>query len=124
MARKQAVVLIHGIGEQRPMDTLRGFVEAVWTTDTAIHHPHARGTMWSKPDNVSGSFELRRLVTPQNRAGVETHFFEFYWAHMMKGTALGHVWAWVKTLLVRNPATVPRQLQLAYWLLVASTLAF
>ena len=26
---KQAVVLIHGIGEQKPMDTVRGFVESV-----------------------------------------------------------------------------------------------
>jgi hypothetical protein len=26
---KQAVVVIHGIGEQRPMSTLRNFVEAV-----------------------------------------------------------------------------------------------
>ena len=31
---KQAVVVIHGIGEQRPMDTLRGFVEAMIPTDT------------------------------------------------------------------------------------------
>jgi len=31
--KKQAVLLIHGIGEQRPMDTLRGFVETVWTSD-------------------------------------------------------------------------------------------
>ena len=28
---KQAVLLIHGIGEQRPMDTLRGFVDTVST---------------------------------------------------------------------------------------------
>jgi hypothetical protein len=27
---KQAVVVIHGMGEQRPMDTLRGFVRTVW----------------------------------------------------------------------------------------------
>jgi hypothetical protein len=26
---RQAVVVIHGIGEQRPMDTVRGFVKAV-----------------------------------------------------------------------------------------------
>lgn len=27
---KQAVVLIHGIGEQKPMETVRGFVESVY----------------------------------------------------------------------------------------------
>lgn len=33
---KQAVVIIHGIGEQRPMETLRSFVRAVWQTDPGI----------------------------------------------------------------------------------------
>jgi hypothetical protein len=30
---RQAVVLIHGIGEQRPMDTLRAFVAALLPED-------------------------------------------------------------------------------------------
>ena len=30
---KQAVLLIHGIGEQRPMETLRAFVDEVWSQD-------------------------------------------------------------------------------------------
>lgn len=33
---KQAVVIIHGMGEQRPMDTLRSFVRAVWQSDKDI----------------------------------------------------------------------------------------
>jgi hypothetical protein len=33
---KQAFVIIHGMGEQRPMDTLRSFVKAVWTTDEEV----------------------------------------------------------------------------------------
>jgi hypothetical protein len=37
---KQAVVLIHGIGEQVQMDTLRGFVDAVWTTDSSLRRPN------------------------------------------------------------------------------------
>jgi hypothetical protein len=35
-ASKQAVVMIHGIGEQQPMDTIKSFVRAVWETDTGI----------------------------------------------------------------------------------------
>ena len=123
MAHKQAVVLIHGIGEQRPMDTLRGFVNAVWTTDEALHNPFAGRAVWSKPDTVSGSFELRRLVTPQNRSGVETDFYEFYWAHLMKGTLVSHVVAWVRALLVRKPWTVPPQLRLAYVALLLAAIA-
>ena len=49
---KQAVVVIHGMGEQMPMDTIKRFVRAVWETDTVIT---ANGLpnpaeVWSKPD--------------------------------------------------------------------------
>ena len=115
---RQAVLLIHGIGEQRPMDSLRGFVRAVWTLDTDIHHPYAGHDVWSKPDSVSKSFELRRLTTPQNVKEIRTDFFEFYWAHLMQGTTFGHVFGWARRLLLRNPGTVPVHLRLAYWVVV------
>ena len=35
-AAMQAVIVIHGMGEQRPMDTIKGFVRAVWETDDEI----------------------------------------------------------------------------------------
>jgi hypothetical protein len=122
-APKQAVLLIHGIGEQRPMDTLRGFVKAVWMQDTSIHHKHAKAGMWSKPDTISGSFELRRLTTSKNRADVRTDFFEFYWAHLMEGTSAADVLAWARLLLLRWPWTVPKQLLGLWCLLVFLTVA-
>jgi hypothetical protein len=122
MARSQAVVLIHGIGEQRPMDTLRRFVDAVWLRHRDIHHPeaakHAHALMWSKPDRVSESFEVRKLTTPQSTGGTVTDFYEFYWAHLMEGTTYGHVLAWARSLLLRKPSTVPAQLKAAWWLIV------
>src|SRR6185295_10309851 len=118
MPSRQALILIHGIGEQRPMETLRKFVDAVWTQDTDIQHQFAVNNVWSKPDTVSKSFELRRLTTSQNRAGIRTDFFEFYWAHLMKGTTIGHVLGWARALLIRRPSTVPDHLKLAYWVLV------
>ena len=36
MAKKQAVVVIHGMGEQRPMETLRSFVQTVWERDATL----------------------------------------------------------------------------------------
>ncbi len=115
--KKQAVLLIHGIGEQLPMDTLRGFVKTVWTTDQAIHHQHAIAGLFSKPDDISGSFEMRRLTTTKNKNGVRTDFFEYYWAHMMKGTSVYHVLAWVRFLFSRCPWNVPKHL-LSVWLLL------
>lgn len=116
MADKQAIILIHGIGEQRPMDTLRGFVEAVWGRDESVHHRYGDPSVWSKPDTISGSFELRRLTTGENRSNLRTDFFEFYWAHLMRGTKLSHVLSWARVLLLRWPWNVPRSL-LGVWLL-------
>ncbi|RPD44142.1 hypothetical protein DNI29_22360 [Hymenobacter sediminis] len=114
---KQAVLLIHGIGEQRPMDTLRGFVDTVWKRNPEVHHPYATTGVFSKPDDISGSFELRRLTTTQDRNGVRTDFFEFYWAHMMEDTTMGHVLPWLRHLLLRRPGSLPRALQSAWWVL-------
>lgn len=125
--RRQAVLLIHGIGEQRPMDTLRSFVDAAWVRATDIHKAfaakNAGAIIWSKPDTISESFELRKLTTTQNIAGIRTDFFEFYWQHLLQGTTYGHVLAWLKTLLLRRPSTVPAQLRTVYWLLWAVSIA-
>lgn len=56
---KQAVLIIHGIGEQKPMDTLRGFVDAI----IADPKPGEGPKFWSKPDKLSELFELRKLTT-------------------------------------------------------------
>lgn len=115
---KQAVLLIHGIGEQRPMDTLRGFVRQAWTLNTNAHRAgFDADAVWSKPYPLSQDFELRRLTTPTNLNGVRTDFYELYWAHLMRGTRWRHIFAWLRTLLVRAPATVPAGLKLAYWVL-------
>ena len=97
------------------MDTLRGFVEAVWTTDKEVQHKHAVPGVWSKPDSISDSFELRRLTTSKNRSDSRTDFFELYWAHLMEGTSVHHVLAWARLLLLRWPWTVPPQL-LGVWI--------
>ena len=55
---RQAVVLIHGIGEQRPMETLKGFVAAFFPGDD---FDFGDRSYYSKPDEVSDSYELRRF---------------------------------------------------------------
>lgn len=117
--KRQAVLLIHGVGEQRPMDTLRNFVRAVWTEATALHRGGKdANTHWSKPYRLSESLELRRLTTPDNKAGIRTDFFELYWAHLMHGSTVSHVMSWARMLLLRRPGSVPRQLRLAYWVII------
>ena len=120
---KQAIVVIHGMGEQIPMDTISNFVRAAWESDRAAGHSTIRAPMevWSKPDNKTGSLELRRITTRQSRNsksfpdGVRTDFFELYWADLSDNPTWGLVKGWVISLLWRNPVTrVPRKLLLAW----------
>ncbi len=100
--KKQAVVLVHGMGEQAPMESLRAFVDAVWTSEDKS----TRRT-WIKPDTRAGLFDLRRITTNANEAGKRTDFYEFYWADLMQGTTWQHLTGWVSGLLVRDPKSVP-----------------
>lgn len=101
---RQAVVLIHGIGEQRPMETLRGFVKTFL----------APGTYYSKPDTLSASYELRRIKLRRsvreavNTDWPETDFYEYYWAHQMYGTRISHVLAWLFRAMFRGARAATR----------------
>jgi hypothetical protein len=115
---RQAIVLIHGIGEPRPMATLRAFVSGILSEE-----PAPAATVRSKPDRLSESYELRRLVADGTRARPTTDFFEYYWAHHMEGNRIGHVWPLIKLLLMRWPWRVPGNLLVLWflsWVLIAA----
>ena len=105
---RQAVIIIHGIGEQRPFETLKKFVSKVIV---------AQGRdVRNKPDKMSLLFELRRLQLPRRRGQPQTDFYEYYWAHHMRDTELRMLLSWFRTLLWRRPSTVPVKLRSFYWL--------
>jgi hypothetical protein len=127
-ADMQAVVVIHGMGEQIPMDTIKGFVDAVWQTDDSITpngFPHPT-EVWSKPDVRTGSLELRRITTresipsaPEFPAGVRTDFYELYWADLTGGATWWSLTSWARGLLFRPLGRVPpgvRPAWLVLWL--------
>jgi hypothetical protein len=108
---RQAIVVIHGIGEQRPMDTLRGFVESVLVDD-----PARRTKYYNKPDEMNESFEMRCLEAPLNRqAGIPlTDFYEYYWAHHMQDSKYTQVISWLMGLMRRRPKMIPPALRPVY----------
>ena len=132
--KKQAVVVIHGMGEQRPMETLRSFVDTVWTKDLSLTGGIKNKTrvsdqtglkenkVWIVPDARAGSHELKRITTAGDANGRRTDFFEFYWADVMQGTTLQHLVAWMKGMLFRSPTTVPRNVMSAWIALWALTI--
>jgi len=115
--KKTAVVVIHGIGEQRPMDTLWGFAKAAWFHDEDMV-TKSNNELFAKPDQHSKSFDLRRITTqswtPPNPKRVD--FFEFYWAHLMQGNTLKLIYSWIISLFLRPISSVPRGLR-RIWLL-------
>jgi len=106
-SKKQAIVVIHGMGEQKPMGTLRSFVKTIWRKDPVIAQGNCDNPAWIKPDARAGLQELRRITTGKNAAGVRSDFYEFYWADLMQGTTWQHLMSWIRGLLLRSPVTVP-----------------
>jgi hypothetical protein len=90
----RALVLIHGIGEQRPMETMWRFVHGVfgvdengvgdWVTGCG---PPIKLTARSKPDRLSGNFELRRvnIDPPEGCSFDQWHCYELFWQHVFRG---------------------------------------
>ena len=115
---RQALILIHGIGEQRPMETLRGFVDGVLDQPASTSQADAR--YYSKPDFLSGNHELRRLVSAGGR-GDRTDFYEFYWAHLMPTAAWNKLGGWFWVLMFRRFRSVPWRL-VPVWLISWATL--
>ncbi len=118
---RQAVIIIHGIGEQKPMSTLRGFVESIvkyeaWKKQQEDPNAVYEKNYWSKPDDISESYELRRITLAGKGERPTTDFFEYYWAYNMRDTTMAHVWPWFKTLLLKWPWNVPPRL-LVIWII-------
>lgn len=114
---RQAVVMIHGMGEQRPLETLNEFIRVGLK-------PAIDGTRdyYSRPDRVTDSYEARRYLAPRSvESGIEVHaqteFFEYHWAHLMQGNKLTDLSPAFRRLLLQWPSRVPSGLR-ALWALI------
>lgn len=121
---KQAIVLVHGMGEQVPMASIRNFTESVWRNDHRLVDDPRGPCLWNKPSRISGSFEARRFTTNFTRANHEgdsrrCDFFEYYWAHQTVGTRWEHLAGWFGSLLLRKPSSYPRTIRHLWFLLWA-----
>lgn len=98
--RRQAVVVIHGIGNQQPMDTLRGFV-------TRLLEPGDK--MYSSPNRLTDNLELRKLSIGHKN----TDFYEFYWANLVKDVPITDILVWmIKLIYTRR---LPERLKSVMW---------
>ncbi|MEO6232431.1 MAG: hypothetical protein ABIP10_20035 [Ferruginibacter sp.] len=121
--KRQAVIVIHGIGEQHPIVTLRDFVESV--AEQLKKNKLARqgeALFWDKPDPVSGNYETRKMTMRGGKDHPTTDFYEFYWAHHMRNTNWSHIQDWLQRVIFRLPKNVSKRLLpvfLFVWFLIA-----
>ncbi len=122
--RRQAIVLVHGMGEQLPMETVRDFATAVWASDRDLHSDKQKraGELFSVPDSTTGSRELRRISTRKSRPrrgadgenyAVRNEFFELYWADSTADTTWADFLTWYSRLVFRGCKDVPKAV---YWI--------
>lgn len=109
---RTAVVLVHGMGEKRPMETFDGFVR------TALHE---KWDYHPQPAEITDTYEARRFTAPKRgpgQGGVE--FFEYHWPYLMTAGKYAGVAPTALRLLVRRPSNVPDAL-FGAWRLVWTT---
>ena len=100
---RAAVVVVHGMGEKRPLETFDGFVR------TALHSHDGKWDYRSRPPEVTDTYEARRYVAP---GGIE--FFEYHWPFMMTAGRYAGVAPTALRLFLRRPGNVPDAL-LGVW---------
>ena len=106
---RQAVILMHGIGEQRPGQMLREFISNVFDSE--------KENYYVKPDLVSSLFEMRMASVPRGEAGrPTTDVYELYWAHLIRDTTLAQVYAWMLRLILSKDSKIPNTLLRVVWL--------
>jgi hypothetical protein len=116
--RRTAVVIVHGMGEQRPLDMLKKFIR------TALKPVGGKWSYYySRPTEITDSYEARRYIAREVIAkggAVEqwgAEVFEYHWSYLMTGNKLADLVPSTFRLLVRRPRNVPSQL-LGAWRLV------
>lgn len=120
---RTAVVVVHGMGEHRPLETLNGFIDA------GLPSVGGARRFYSRPDGVTDSYESRRYLAPRQpehganpELYAQTEFFEYHWAYLMQGNELGDLWSTVRKFLLLRAGYVPSGLLVVWvvaWLLIA-----
>lgn len=114
--KRTAVLVVHGIGSQRALETVRGVVDAVWlqnARDPASDKPPRQ--VWIHPQRSGIDIDLSVITTSglsmNTSSGPEKRsidFHELYWAHLMSETRAVAVVLWLFELVRKGPRLKPR----------------
>src|ERR1043166_1536801 len=117
---RTAILVVHGMGSQRPLDTARGLVDALCIAekDTTKRPPETRyrcGSKWYKvwmhPLRAGSDIDLPVItMSPQEDVGRQFEFHEIYWAHVVSGPRAAAVLLWLFEL-ARTGSRLPRDVK-------------
>ena len=102
---RTAVVIVHGMGEKRPMETLDDFAR------TALRPRTDGETTWdyhSLPAEITDTYEARRF------ASAHAEIYEYHWSFLMTTNKFAGAMPMALRLFLRRPGNVPDAL-LGVW---------
>jgi hypothetical protein len=105
--KRTAVIVVHGIGSQRALETVRGVIRAVWSDGDSANDAHKR--IWTHPESTATDIDLAVMTTntvPGTHDRV-VDFHELYWAHLMSETKAVAVLLWLFELVRKGPNMKP-----------------
>jgi hypothetical protein len=90
---RTAVVVVHGMGEQKPRDTVNGFVQTGLTPIADSKDGEPERIYYSRPTMLTDSYEARVLLAIERDHGhpvsqTQTDFYEYHWSYLMTGNVI------------------------------------
>lgn len=111
---RTAVLVVHGMGSQRALETVRGVVDAAWVEGGKdSNSPGSPRQVWTHPEYSGVDIDLSVMTTsglPVNNPTGEVRsidFHELYWAHLMSETRAVAVLLWLFELVRKGPRLKP-----------------
>ncbi|MEY2926689.1 MAG: hypothetical protein RL367_1166 [Pseudomonadota bacterium] len=110
---KTAILVIHGMGSQRPLATLRGVVDALWLDGS----DGAKDLWYTYPKSDDGSaLDTPTIQTDDKNPGGIFEFHELYWAPIMARASTATVPLWLFELMRKGPGTLRNNILVAWHL--------
>lgn len=111
---RTAVLVVHGMGLQRPLDTVRGVIKAVWQSGDPSESAHK---IWLHPERSGIDIDLA-VITTSWLDGVTPNrsvdFHELYWSHLMSETPGLAVLLWLFELAHKGPSWLKPNMRLVW----------
>lgn len=102
--KRTAILVVHGIGSQRALETVRGVIRGVWLDRGNPADVGKR--VWTHPEKDGADIDLSVMTTnkvPDSKDGRHVDFHELYWAHLMSETKAVAVLLWLYELVRKGP---------------------